>query len=165
MRTTTAIVSTVLLSVGLLAGCGSGDGDDKSSAGGGDDYCTQLKAAKADFASFDSSSPNFDKLDDAIATFHKLADNAPSAVDEDWKTLDGALDSMEKALDDAGLKLSDLSAITAGNLPEGMTAQELQDLGPKLESAFSGLDSDKVEAASDNIEKHAKDECGVDLSD
>jgi hypothetical protein len=165
MRTTTAIVSTVLLSAGLLAGCGSSDGDSKSSGNSSGDYCKQLKAAKSDFASFDSSTPNFDKLDNAIATFHKLADDAPPAVDEDWKTLDGALTSMEKALSEAGLKLEDLSAITAGNLPEGMTTEELQSIGPKLQTAFSGLDTDKVKKASDNIEKHAKSECGVDLSD
>jgi hypothetical protein len=170
----TAIVSTVVLSAGLsaglLAGCGSSDdkagadkstGDKGSSAG---DYCAQLKDAKADFDTLDSDSPDFSKFDDAIARFHELADAAPSEVADDWKTLDGALTTMEKALSDAGLKIEDLGAITAGNLPEGMTAEDLQAIGPKLQTAFSGLETDEVEKAGDAIEKHAKSECGVDLS-
>ena len=169
----TVIMSTVVLSAGLLAGCGSGD-DDKSGADKGDkdkgssasgDYCTQLKSAKADFDTFESDSPDFSKFDDAIATFHELADDAPSEVADDWKTLDGALTTMESALEDAGLKLEDLGAISAGQLPEGMTAEELQALGPKLQSSFSGLETDDVKKAGDEIEKHAKSECNVDLSD
>jgi predicted small secreted protein len=168
----TVIVSTIVLSAGLLAGCGSSEGNDKagadkstddkgSSAGG---YCAELKDAKADFGTLESDSPDFSKFDDAIARFHELADGAPSAVAEDWKTLDSALSAMEKALADAGLKIEDLAAITAGNLPEGMTAEDVQALGPKLQTAFSGLETDEVEKAGDAIEKHAKSECGVDLS-
>ena len=172
----TVIMSAVVLSAGLLAGCGSGD-DKKSGADEGDkgdkdkgtsanasgDYCTQLKAAKADFDTFESDSPDFSKFDDAIATFHDLAGEAPSEVADEWKTLDGALTSMESALKDAGLELEDLGAISAGQLPEGMTAAEVQALGPKLQSSFSGLDTDEVKKAGDEIEKHAKAECGVDL--
>lgn len=169
----TVIVSTVVLSAGLLAGCGSGDGDDKASAdksssdkgSSAGDYCAQLKDAKADFDTLESDSPDFSKFDDAIARFHELADAAPDEVADDWKTLDGALSSMEKALADAGLKIEDLAAITAGKLPEGMTAEDVQELGPKLQTAFSGLETDEVEKAGDAIEKHAKSECDVDLSE
>jgi hypothetical protein len=86
-------------------------------------------------------------------------------VAEDWKTLDSALSAMEKALADAGLKIEDLAAITAGNLPEGMTAEDVQALGPKLQTAFSGLETDEVKKAGDAIEKHAKSECDIDLSE
>ena len=169
----TVIVSTVVLSAGLLAGCGSSDGDDKASAdkSTGDkgssagDYCDQLKDAKADFDTLESDTPDFSKFDDAIARFHELADGAPSEVADDWKTLDGALSAMEKALADAGLKIEDLAAITAGQLPEGMTAEDVQALGPKLQTAFSGLETDEVEKAGDAIEKHAKSECDIDLND
>ena len=156
---TTAIITSVLLSASLVAGCGGGD---SSSSSG---YCKDLKAAKADFETFDASSPDFSKFDDAIQTFHELADGAPSAVADDWKTLDAALTAMEKALDDAGLKMEDLGAITSGNLPEGMTAEQLQELGPKLQAAFSSLQTDDVEKAGKAIEKHAKSACDIDLSD
>jgi hypothetical protein len=157
---TTAILTTVLLSAGLVAGCGS-DGGDKGSTG---DYCKELKAAKADFDTFDSDTPDFNKFDDAINSFHELADGAPSEVADDWKTVDGALTAMEKALADAGLKMEDIGAISAGKLPEGMTAEDVQKLGPKLQTAFSGLDSKEVDKAGDAIEKHAKSECDIDLS-
>jgi len=158
---TTAILSTLVLSAGVLAGCGGG-GDDSSSSSS---YCKDLKAAKAKFATFSSSTPDFDKLDDAIATMHDLADGAPSSVADDWKILDDGLQAMEKALDDAGLKISDLGAISAGQLPEGMTAEELTAIGPKLQEAFSGLSGDEFTKATDAIEKHAKSECGINLTD
>ena len=159
---TTVILSSVVLAASLVAGCGSSD-DGKSASGGG--YCKDLKSAKDTFDSLDSNSPNLDKLDDAFKTLHKLADEAPSAVDDDWKTLDDALTSMEKALSDAGLKASDLTKITAGQLPDGMTAEELQAAVPKLQTAFSGMDTEKVKSATDAIEKHAKSECHVSLAD
>ena len=172
---TTAIVTSVLLSAALVAGCGGDDGDkkaDKGSDKGSDktssstgDYCKDLKAAKADFDTFESDTPDFTKLDDAIETFHELADSAPSEVSDDWTKIDGALTAMETALEDAGLKMEDIGAITAGELPEGMTLEEVQALGPKLQTAFSALDADDVEKAGDEIEKHAKSECGVDLAD
>jgi hypothetical protein len=111
---TTAIMSAVVLSAGLVAGCGGG-GDGSSS--GSSDYCKDLKAAKADFGSLDSSSPDFDKFDDALNRFHELADEAPSDVDADWKKLDGALTTLEKALDDAGLTVEDLGKISSCQLP------------------------------------------------
>ena len=151
----TAIVSSVLLSASLVAGCG-GDGGSSSGSGA---YCKDLKAAKADFDTFNSSSPDFEKLDDAFQTMHDLSDGAPPEVADEWKTLDGALTSMEKTLADAGLEVSDLGALATGGLPEGVTAEEMQSLFPKLQE----LSSEKVEKAGDKIQKHAKDECGVDL--
>jgi predicted small secreted protein len=155
---TTAIMSAVVLSAGLVAGCGGG-GDGSSS--GSSDYCKDLKAAKADFGSLDSSSPDFDKFDDALNRFHELADEAPSDVDADWKKLDGALTTLEKALDDAGLTVEDLGKISSGQLPEGVSQEDLTELAPKLQNAF-GPD---VEKASDAITKHAKSKCGVDLDE
>ena len=157
---TTVILSSVVLAASLVAGCGGGD--DKGASGG---YCKELKSAKATFDTVGGSSPDLTKFDDAIATLHKLADDAPSAVEDDWKTLDDALQAMEKALADAGLKATDLGKITSGQLPDGMTAEELQAAVPKLQEAFSGMDTEKVKNATDKIEKHAKSECDVDLSD
>jgi hypothetical protein len=159
---TTAFLSTIVLSAGLLAGCGSGGSD---SSGSSSDYCKGLKAAKADFTSFDSSTPDFDKLGDAIDTFHELAGDAPSEVADDWKTLDGALTTMEQGLEDLGLKLEDLGAIVKGEVPEGMTADELAAIVPKLQEKFSALGGDKLTKATDAIEKHAKSECNVDLNE
>jgi len=160
---TTVILSSVVLAASLVAGCGGSGDDGKSSSSGS--YCKDLKKAKDTFDTVDGSSPDLNNFDEAIATLHKLADEAPSAVDEDWKALDDALTAMEKALSDAGLKASDLGKITAGQLPDGMTAEELQAAVPKLQTAFSGMDTQKVKDATDDIEKHAKSACNVSLSD
>jgi hypothetical protein len=159
---TTAILSTVLLSATLVAGCG-GDGGSSTN-----DYCDELRAAKSDFDSLNSDTPDFKAFGDAIGTLHKLADGAPSEVADEWKTLDGALTTLEKDLDEAGLSLEKLGeiteAMTTGELPEGMTQEDLADLGPTLEKTFGKLDDDKFEKAGDKIEKHAKSECNVDIS-
>jgi hypothetical protein len=160
MRTRTpAVLATLVLGASLVAGCGGG-GDSSST----DTYCKELKQAKADFSSLGSGSPDFSKFDDVIATFHKLAGDAPSDVSSEWKTLDGALSTLQKDLDDAGISAKDLGPIAQGQLPPGMTQQDLATLGPKLQAAFGKLDDPKFKTASDKIEKHAKSECDVDLS-
>lgn len=176
---TTAIITTVLLSASLVAGCGS-SGDkagDKASSGhkatdgkssastSSGDYCAQLKSAKSDFDAFKSDSPDFTKFDEAIARFHTLADSAPPEVAGDWKTVDDALAAMEKALASAGLSMKDIAAISSGKMPAGMTPAQLQAIGPKLQKAMSGLDTDAAQKAGDAIEKHAKSKCGVDLNE
>jgi hypothetical protein len=159
MRTRTlAALSTVVLSAGLLAGCGGGSSSSSST------YCKELKAAKADFGSLGSGSADFSKFDQVIATFHKLAGDAPAAVSSEWKTLDGALATLQKDLDAAGLPLKDLGAISQGQMPPGMTQSDLAALAPKLQTAFGKLDDPKFKKASDTIEKHAKSECHVTLS-
>jgi len=157
---TTAILTTLVLSAGVLAGCGGGGGSGSSSNA----YCQDLKDAKADFATFDSSAPDFNKLDAAINRFHKIAGDAPSAVSADWKTLDEALSGLQSDLKDLGLSLKDLGPITQGQLPPGMTASDLATIAPKLQSTFTKLSDPKFKKASDAIEKHAKSACGIDLT-
>jgi hypothetical protein len=158
MRTATALVSTVLLSASVVSGCGGGS--DSSSSG----YCKDLKAAKADFSSLQGSTPDFNKLDDAFKAFHGLAKEAPSEVAAEWKTLDGAITSLQTTLTSVGLSTKDLGALAGGSLPPGMTADQLQQIVPKLQSAFGDLSNAKFTKASDKIEKHAKSACDVDLN-
>lgn len=153
---TTAILSTLLLSAGLLTGCGGGGSSS-------DAYCDDLKAAKAQFDALDSGTPDFNELDKAFKTFHGLADDAPSEVADEWKTLDGAITDLEKGLEDVGLTVKDLGSITSGQIPEGMTQEDLTKALPKLQTAFKSLDDDKVQKAADEIEKHAKSECNIKL--
>jgi hypothetical protein len=158
MRTRTpAVLSTLVLGASLLAGCGGGGNST-------DAYCKDLKAAKADFSSLGSSTPDFNKFDQVISTFHKLAKSAPTEVKPDWQTLDGALTTLQKDLADAGLSLKDLGPISQGKLPDGMTQDQLSALAPKLQTAFGKLENDKFQKASDKIEKHAKSTCKIDLA-
>jgi hypothetical protein len=151
MKTPLAVASAALLAA-TLAGCGgSDDGPDS-------EYCKDLKAASTQFDSL--SSNDVTQLDEAFKTFHTLADEAPSEVKEDWATLDKGITSVEKALDDAGLKFSDFAELQEGKMPEGVDVAKLQGLATE----FQKLDSAEFDKSSKAIEKHAKDVCKVDLS-
>lgn len=142
-----ALVGAVLAATTTLTACGSG-----SSA-----YCSDLKSASKQFDSLQSN--DLGKIDEAFKTFHKLADEAPSDIKSDWKTLDDGITTVEKALSDAGLKMADLAEVQSGKLPEGVDMAKLQSLA----SEFQKLSDEKFTKASDAIEKHAKDECNVNL--
>ena len=153
-----AVIGAVALSLAAttLAACGSGGGG--SSASG---YCTELKADKAYFDSISGSgSADMTKLGDAFSRVHTLAGDAPDNVADDWKTLDTAITTIENALSDAGIKLSDLAAMQSGKVPPGVDPSKLAALAPKLEA----LSNSDVSKAADNIAADAKKSCGVDLT-
>jgi hypothetical protein len=155
MKIPMAIASAVLLA-GTLAACGGGDGG--GSGGSGSDYCKDLKKAQASFGDF--SSGDLGDLDAAFKAFHKLADEAPSDIDADWKKLDTALNTVEKALKDAGLKFSDLAEVQQGKIPENVDPSKLQGLATEM----SKLSSSDFTKSSKAIEAHAKKTCKVDLN-
>lgn len=141
-------IAGALLVVSTVAGCGGG---------GSDAYCKDIKKADKDFSAMGTG--DFAQLDKAFKTFHTLADEAPSEVKSDWKVLDSAITAMEKGFKDAGIKFSDLADMQNGKIPKGVDAKKLTELSSTM-SKFSGP---KFEKASNNITKHAKKECKVDL--
>jgi hypothetical protein len=156
MRTKVMIASmTLTLAAGGLAACGS-SGSSSSSG----DYCSELKADKAYFATLNGSSADLSNLDSLFQRVHALAAAAPSDVSADWKTLDTAITTIESALKEAGLKASDLASLQSGQVPPGVDPSKLQALIPKLRS----LSSSDVAGAASRIESNAKDKCGVDLT-
>lgn len=158
MRRFSALTATAVVVAGLVTGCGGGGGGNGSSSS----YCKELKASAATVKSFtaDNSTPDFSKFADFIAEAHDLADKAPSDIKADWRTMVGAMDQLTSALDDAGIKLEDMSKLVSGQVPEGVDATKLAGLSSKLQE----IGSDKVTKAGDAISKHAKDTCKVDLS-
>ena len=163
MKLSLALAGAALLA-GTLTACGGGDGSSGSSAGGGgnggsgSDYCKDLKSASATFGSL--SGGDASKLDDAFATFHKLAGEAPGAIKDDWKVLDGAINTLQKAFADAGLKFSDLAKIEAGQIPAGVDQSKLAALVPQL----TKLSDANFTKASNAITAHAKATCKVTLA-
>ncbi|MBC7630994.1 hypothetical protein [Aeromicrobium sp.] len=151
MKLSLALAGAVLLGTTLTA-CGGGD------AGADSSYCKDIKKASATFGNL--SGGDVGKLDQAFATFHKLADESPDDLKADWKKLDGAITTIEKALKDAGLKFSDLDKIQKGEVPPGVDVSKLTGLA----SEFSKLNSAAFTKASKNIEKQAKDTCKVNLN-
>lgn len=149
MKKSLALAGALLIGTTLTA-CGGSDADSK--------YCKDLKSANKAFSSI--SGGDMAQVEKAFTTFHALADEAPSDIKDDWKKLDGALKTVEKALDDAGLKLSDLGELQSGKLPDGVDMAKLQEAA----SSFTELNSQDFTDASASIEKHAKDVCKVELS-
>lgn len=160
MKISLAVAGVVLLG-SMLAACGGSDGSDGggsgNASGGGGDYCKDIKAAKTTFSGVTGSSAA--GLEDAFALFHKLADEAPSDIKDDWKVLDEAATTIEDAFKDAGIKLSDLGDIQAGKFPEGLDASKLTGLATKL----SDLTGQKFTDAQEAIAKQALSDCKVDL--
>jgi hypothetical protein len=157
MRKNVVIGSVALtLTAGLLGACGGGN----SSSGASGSYCSDLKADKSYFESFSGGQADLGKLDEVFTRMHNLADEAPSNVSADWKTLDGAITSLQNALKAAGLKPSDLAKMQQGQMPSGADVQKLQTLESKLQAMNSG----DVTKAGDRITADAKKSCGVDLS-
>lgn len=165
MRTTAIITAGMLLSASLLGGCG-GDDKDKdakgSSASSGKGYCALLKSSRDELKSMSGNDvPDVNQFQKFIDRADELSDKAPSEVSDDWKVLTGALDDLQKALDEAGITLAQLAEIAAGKMPEGVTQADLTELGTKMQE----LSSEDFEKATTAITKHAKDECDVDLDD
>ena len=156
MKIPLAIASAVLLG-GVLTACG-GDGGSGGSGGSGSAYCKDIKDAAATFGSIDSG--DTEAIGDAFATFHKLADESPSAIKDDWRTLDGAITTVEKTLSDAGIKIEDFDKLSKDEIPEGVDVSKLTGLYAEIQK-LSGAEFEK---ASKAIETHAKDVCKVDLN-
>ena len=152
MKLSLALAGAVLLGTTLTA-CGGGGG-----VGADSSYCKDIKKASATFG--DLSGGDVGKLDQAFVTFHKLAKESPDTIKSDWKKLDGAITTVEKALKDAGLKFSDLDKIQKGEVPPGVDVSKLTGLAAE----FTKLNSADFTKASKNIEKHAKNTCKVDLN-
>lgn len=137
-----------LLAMSVLAGCGG----DSTEA-----YCGDLKKANSDFSAM--SEGDIGQFDQVIERMHKISESAPDDVKDDWKTLDTQLQKLKSELSDAGIKFKDLEGIQEGKMPKGLDPSKLQELSKNMQ----GLSSDKVQKASENISKHAKEECDIDL--
>jgi hypothetical protein len=151
MKISLALAGTVLLA-GSLTACGGG-----SDGGSGSDYCKDLKSTATSLGSL--GNPDISKLDNAIASFHKLAAEAPGSIKDDWKTLDSAIATIQKAFTDAGLKLSDLNNLKSDANPNGVDRSKLAGLATQL----GKLNTPKFNNASQAITAHAKKTCKVTL--
>lgn len=137
-------LAAILLTGSLLTACG----------GSGGDYCKELKDSKEFISGLDMS--DFTQLGDALDAYHGLAELAPSEIEKDWAELEEGITSIEDAFEAIGLKLDELKP---GQVPPELSPEDQEQVRERLAS----LDPEAFAAAATNIEKHAKDECGVDL--
>jgi hypothetical protein len=156
MKRILSAVAAAALGLCLLTACGDDSGD-KASGGGSGDYCKDLKSAVKNVDALKNG--DFSDLQKTTDAMHKLADEAPSEIKDDWKTLTAGVDKLVKALKDAGLDDKDMATLQSGQIPDGVDMDALQGLMTEIQA----LDTDEFQKAGDNINKHAKDKCGVDL--
>lgn len=152
MKISAAIAGAVLVG-SAVAGCGGGSGGGADGA-----YCNDMKNANKDFGALNTG--DFTKLDQAFGTFHTLAAESPSKIKADWTVLEGAITTMEEGFKDAGIKFSDLAELQKGTVPDGVDVAKLT----QLSETMSKFGDAKFNTASDNIARHAKDECNVDIT-
>ncbi|NPC96472.1 hypothetical protein [Nocardioides sp. zg-DK7169] len=142
------LAATAVLGTSLLSGCG-----------GGDDYCDTLSDARGEFSAVGSG--DIDSFDDFRDVTSDLADSAPDEVADDWETIEKAFNDLESAMDDAGVNMEDLDQMSeSGELPEGVSQEDLMALGEELQSVGDGINE-----SGDAITEHAKESCDIDLND
>jgi hypothetical protein len=146
-------VAAAALGLALLSACGDEDG---GSASG--DFCADLEAIQKELSSV--SGGDASDLETLLDKVEELKDEAPEEVAEDWELLFEAFEKIVQAFQDAGLSPEDIQAIQNGQIPDGVDQQALTDAYAALQELAS--DSELTEAG-ENINKHAMEECGVDL--
>lgn len=154
MKRILSAVAAAALGLCLLTACGD-DGGDK--AGGSGDYCKDLKSTKKEVDALKDG--DFSDLQKTTDAMHKLADEAPDEIKKDWDTLVKGVDKLVAALKKAGLDDADMATLQSGQIPDGVDMAALQSLMTEIQA----LDTEEFQKAGDAINKHAKDECDVDL--
>ena len=148
MKRISSMLAATVIGASLLTGC----------SGGTDAYCDTLEDTQKDFEDFEAADfSNFDEFTDRV---EELADDAPDEVKDDWKVLADAFKAFVDALDKAGLEPADLEGLASGEIPEGVDMEALTEAMTEAQA----LGGEEFEKATENIEKHAKDECNIDLS-
>jgi hypothetical protein len=137
-----------------VSGCNShGTSSPESSA-----YCTDLEQAQSNFGNLNSG--DFGKLGAAFVALHQLNQEAPPALRKEWLLVDETITDLDTAVDDAGLKLSDLGDIRAGNVPKNVGPAKLRKIAEKSRM----LAGSRVTHAASAIEADAQSQCGFDVS-
>jgi hypothetical protein len=129
---------------GALVACSSGGSSGSQAA-----FCDAVKKDKATFSQLSDQSDlnNSQSLAVVTAAFNDLKNKAPAEIKDDMNTLANAvkdLGSITKAFS---------SAAKTGNF------SDLSSVEKSFSDQHKGLDQ-----AAKNVEKYAKDKCGVDLS-
>ena len=140
-----ALVLGLVLS---LAGCG-GEG------GRIDDYCSALKADQKQIAEM-IESPSPTSLLSSLSMLQGLARKAPDDLADEWQAFLGAVEGLEEALDDAGVKPSEFED---GKAPAGLSAADRK----AIAAAATQITTDEVSAAASGIDQHARDVCKTNL--
>ena len=129
MKRILSAAAAVALGLCLLTACGD-DGGDK--AGGSGDYCSDLKDAKKEVDALKGG--DFSDLEKTTDAMHKLADEAPDEIKDDWEILVNGVDKLVEALKKAGLDDDDMATLQSGQIPDGVDMTALQSLMAEIQA-------------------------------
>ncbi len=123
-----------------------------------DSYCSELKDQKQALADLAvrSGEPGEDVLGDTLDVWRDLRDEAPGDISDEWSTLVFALEGLVEAFEAAGTTPGEYNPDSP---PKGVTEAEAK----RLQDAATELASERVTAAGEGVEQHARDVCKVDL--
>lgn len=139
-----------LMTVTALAGCSSSSSNS---------YCDDIKSATTQFKGLSSANlggADFAALNTAV---HKVAGEAPSDIKSQWTTLANLFDTLQGAMDGAGLSTDDATKLLQGNTT-GIDPAKLA----KFATAMKNFNTTGITAASNKIQTEVKSECNIDLN-
>jgi hypothetical protein len=138
-----AVVLTVVL------GSASGCADQKEK------YCDAVKQHQQELGKIlGAGGP--DALLKALPIFRELAADAPEDITDEWQTVIGALDRLQKALEHAGV---DPATYDRDHPPDGLTQADKD----AIDTAAGGLTSPQTVDALSAVDQQVKDVCGIPL--
>jgi len=97
-----------------------------------------------------------DALLKALPIFRDLGEDAPEDIRDDWRTLIGALDGLQTALDEAGV---DAATYDRDDPPAGLSQADKD----KIDTAALELASNATAQALNSVQQQARDVCGTPL--
>ena len=154
MKRIIIVAGALTLGLSMLTACGD---DGVAGVGGGGDYCDLLKDAKDELDGAENG--DLGDLDEAGERLEEVRDAAPDELKDDWDTMIEGFEAIIKAFEDAGITQEDMEAMQNGEIPPDLDMEAFQEAMGQLQE----LNSEEFQAASDNIGKHAKEECDIDL--
>ena len=144
MKRILSAAAAAALGLCLLTACGGDDSGDKASGGGGD-YCRDLKSTKKEVDALKDG--DFSGLQETTDQIHKLPDEAPDEIKEDWKILVRGVDKIVAAFKKAGLDEEDMANLQSGQMPDGRRHGG----APAAMTEIQALDTDEFHKAGDAI--------------
>ena len=141
-RLVPAVLAVLLLG---LAGCGDPI----------EDYCSQLREDRKEFAEMLDSESSSALLGN-LPMLRDLAEKSPDDLSDEWQTYLSAIEGLDEAIKDAGVKPSDFDD---GTPPAGLSKADQK----AIAEAASQITTEEVVDAATGIEQQARDVCKVNL--
>ena len=143
MRRLAAVVAAVMLF--SLTGCGDPT----------EDYCSQLREDRKEFAEMLESQSSSALLGN-LPMLRELSEKSPDDLKDEWQTYLRAIEGLDQAIDDAGVKPSDFD--------DGKPPSDLSEADQKAIAEAAGqITTEEVIAAASGIEQQARDVCKINL--